>query len=345
MENTRTIKTMLLLEEMKSKSFVLRDKDLDTAGIESLTFHTILSVVGRGQDSPEDYSFFLDSESMKAAVQLLTDRSIYLTYRIYCEKDHSITIIIRPASDPSPNSSQCPSAPESLRQRRKVSGKKNLQNVFVRSTVKTDTRNLDAETLSPIMDFPETERVVLDLGNGQYETFSVSYLLGWIMAEAEKGTPLHNIVVTSITLKGRPSDVKLSKDVWTRSLLRGPHKGKFLQIWGTYSETSVGRTDALDSLVSEFDYFSNNAKVFIRDLKLFGTKPESRTRPLSTHHRLFLGEPYFSNTLVGKILTLPLQPSTLQGHLDNLMKKKAERGQSDDAPIMTWPQFFFAPFP
>ena len=28
------------------------------------------------------------------------------------------------------------------------------------------------------MAFPEAERVVLDIGNGRYETFSVSYLLG-----------------------------------------------------------------------------------------------------------------------------------------------------------------------
>ncbi|GAB1206030.1 hypothetical protein APSETT445_004711 [Aspergillus pseudonomiae] len=76
------------------------------------------------------------------------------------------------------------------------------------------------------------------------------------MAGAGKGTSLQDIVVTSITLKGRPSDVRLTKDVWTRSLLHGPHKGKFLQIWGTYSETSVGRTDALDSLLSGFGYFN-----------------------------------------------------------------------------------------
>ena len=115
MENGKTIKTMFLLEEMKSKDFVLCEKDLDTASIESLTFQTILSALGRGQEIPDEYSFFLNSESMKAAVRLLTDRSIYLTYRIYCEQDHAVTIIIRPASDPSPNSSHCPSAPESLR--------------------------------------------------------------------------------------------------------------------------------------------------------------------------------------------------------------------------------------
>jgi hypothetical protein len=105
--------------------------------------------------------------------------------------------------------------------------------------------------------------VVLDLGRGLFETFSASYLLGripllaslivwlisivvgWIMAEVEKGTPLDNIVVTSITPKGRPSNIKLDKDVWTRSLLRGPTKDQFLGVWNTFSELAVGKSDAL----------------------------------------------------------------------------------------------------
>jgi hypothetical protein len=122
---------------------------------------------------------------------------------------------------------------------------------------------LDAETLLPIRQLPENQKVVLDLGRGRFETFSASYLLGripllaslivwlisivvgWIMAEVEKGTPLDNIVVTSITPKGRPSNIKLDKDVWTRSLLRGPTKDQFLGVWNTFSELAVGKSDAL----------------------------------------------------------------------------------------------------
>lgn len=85
---------------------------------------------------------------------------------------------MHPSDDPSPNSSQRPNAPESLRQRRRISGKHNLQSVFVRPVVQRDTDNLDAETLLPIKELPDSEKIVLDLGQGKYETFSVSYLLG-----------------------------------------------------------------------------------------------------------------------------------------------------------------------
>ncbi|OJJ69879.1 hypothetical protein ASPBRDRAFT_66942 [Aspergillus brasiliensis CBS 101740] len=323
-------KWMFLLEEMGKKEFVLSDQELDARGVQELSFSRILALVGRRQSVADEYSFFMFSDSMKAAVQMLTDRSIFLTYTIYCEHDTAITIIVRPISDPSLNSSQCPSAPESLRQRRKVSGRKDLQNVFVRPVTRIDTRSLDAETLSPISALPDSEKMTLDLGQGRYETFSVSYLIGWIMAEAEKGTPLHNIVVTSFTPKGRPSNLVLDRDTWTRSLLRGPNKNQFFDIWTKYSESAVRRTDALDKLHRDYDYFDKNAKVFIRDLKLFGSKPDSRTRLLGTRHRYFLGEPYFSSALVGLILVLPLQTTTVQGHLDDLIKKKATRGQEEE---------------
>ncbi|RAK95624.1 uncharacterized protein BO80DRAFT_321789, partial [Aspergillus ibericus CBS 121593] len=212
---------MFLLEEMDKKDFNLHHEELDTRGVEGLSFAKILAFVGRPHTNPEDFIFFIFSDSMKAAVQLLTDRSILLTYRMYCEYDSAITIIVRPVSNPSPNSSQCPSAPESLRQRRKVSGKRDLQSVFVRPVTQSDTKNLDAETLTPIR---------------------------WIMAEAEKGTLLHDIIVTSITPKGRPSNIRLDKDIWTKSLLRGPGKAQFLEIWTKYSESAMLRTDALEKL-------------------------------------------------------------------------------------------------
>ena len=37
---------------------------------------------------------------MKDAVQLLTDRSIFVTYRLYLEDYSVVTLIIRPADDP-----------------------------------------------------------------------------------------------------------------------------------------------------------------------------------------------------------------------------------------------------
>lgn len=48
--------------------------------------------------------------------------------------------------------------------------------------------------LESLMYFTETEKV-LDLGRGCYKTFTGSYLSGWIVTEAEKDTPLDEIVV------------------------------------------------------------------------------------------------------------------------------------------------------
>jgi hypothetical protein len=64
--------------------------------------------------------------------------------------------------------------------------------------------------------------------------YLVTVTLGWIMAEAERGTVLDDITVTSIATKGRPTNVKLNKDIWARSLLRGPTKSDFYR-FGTYS--------------------------------------------------------------------------------------------------------------
>ncbi|KAF4225527.1 hypothetical protein CNMCM6457_008154 [Aspergillus fumigatiaffinis] len=321
---------MILYEETSKPDFALEKKTFDEIATVGFSLRSMLSYIGRGDKSPNDYNFFIFSDSMKAAVQLLNDKSVFVTYRLYCEDDDVVTIIVRPAADPSPNSSQCPSAPESLRQRRKLSGKHNLQNVFVRPVVPKETKNLDAETLLPISQLPENQKVVLDLGRGRFETFSASYLLGWIMAEVEKGTPLDNVVVTSITPKGRPSNIKLDKDVWTRSLLRGPTKDQFLGVWNTFSELAVGKSDALNAITESFPYFLNNARIFIQDLKFFGSKPEARARLLGTNHVFFLGLPYFSTAAVDKVLSLPMPPSTLQGHLNDLVQKKAERGQEQE---------------
>lgn len=150
------------------------------------------------------------------------------------------------------------------------------------------------------------------------------------MAEVEKGTALDEIIITSITPKGRPTSVKLDKDIWMRSLLRGPTKGQFLEIWNAFSERAVARSDALRALSANFPYFDNNARLFVQDLKFFGSKSDARSRLLSTNHRFFLGEPYFSSAAVEKILALPVEPSTLHGQLDNLMHIKAERGQEEE---------------
>lgn len=167
-----------LFEGMFKADYVQTSKTFDEVITAGVSFHSVLSFVGKGDENPGVYNFFIFGESMKAAVQLLTDKSIFVTYRLYCEDDEVVTIIVRPAEDPSPNSSQCPSAPSSLRERRKISGKRSLQNVTLRSMSQSQSQNLDAETLLPISELPASEKIGLDLGQGRVETFSVSYLLG-----------------------------------------------------------------------------------------------------------------------------------------------------------------------
>lgn len=53
---------------------------------------------------------------------------------------------------------------------------------------------------------------------------------GWITAEIEAGKLIDDVVVTSITPRGRPVHTRLDHDVWTKSLLRGPWKNEFLPI-------------------------------------------------------------------------------------------------------------------
>lgn len=113
-----------------------------TAGV---SFNSALNFVGKGEPDPGDYNFFLFCESMKAVVlQLLTDKSIFVTYRFHCEDNNVVTIIIRPADDPFANFSQCPSAPSSQRERRIISGNRSLQKVVtLRPMPQSKTQNLD----------------------------------------------------------------------------------------------------------------------------------------------------------------------------------------------------------
>lgn len=150
------------------------------------------------------------------------------------------------------------------------------------------------------------------------------------MAEVDRGTPLHSIVVTSLTPNGRPVNVKLDKAIGMKTLLRNTSEDRFREIWNQLSEETVVRTDALETLYGDYPFFRTNSRIFIQDLKRFGSKNDSQSRLLSTNHRFFLGEPYFSSEVVDLILALPLQPGTLTNHLDNLMDRKAERGQSEE---------------
>lgn len=61
--------------------------------------------LSNNQGSTKDHSFWIASESMAAAVQLLSDDSIVAMYNLYCKNDATVQIIIRASDDPSPNAS------------------------------------------------------------------------------------------------------------------------------------------------------------------------------------------------------------------------------------------------
>lgn len=145
-----------------------------------ISFEDCMEIAGI-QGNISDYSFWIHSNAMKAAVQLLSNESIMVTWGLYCRSDAIVTIHIRKKSDPSPNTSRAASHSASLAERRKISGPRvNVSEVLLRPPLRHVSTDLDAMTLEPIKDLGEDEKVILNLGGGKVETFSKGYLLGEI---------------------------------------------------------------------------------------------------------------------------------------------------------------------
>lgn len=196
-----------------------------------------------GVDANVDkHTFWIHSNSMKAAVQLLSDKSIEVTWSLYCQSDDVVTIHIRTAKDPSPNTSKASSHNNSLAERRHVSGqRRKVSEIFIRTPLDHITSGLDAATLEPIRDLDDNDKVTLNIGGGKSETFSKDYLLGkkcsgfyfmcktnlilgWITAQDTAGKAVSNITVSTMTQNRRPKEIVLTDDIWHTSLLRGPWK-------------------------------------------------------------------------------------------------------------------------
>ena len=62
---------------------------------------------------PDDYCFWIYSQSMPRAVRVLNSKGLIGTYEAYCQKDHIVQIFIRDAGDPSPWTSRATSYEES----------------------------------------------------------------------------------------------------------------------------------------------------------------------------------------------------------------------------------------
>ncbi|CZT07517.1 uncharacterized protein RCO7_09770 [Rhynchosporium graminicola] len=177
---------------------------------QGLTLQKALTT-SRAPGQVSDQNFWIHSNSMSAAVQLLTDQSIKVTWELYCKKDAVVTIHIRPNKDPSPNASRASSHQQSLADRRKQSGRRAVSEIFVRPPLSQITSALDTLSLGPINKLDSSDKVTLDLGGGKSETFSKEYLLGWITSEImTAGKDAAGIKVTSLTKNRRPVEVTLN---------------------------------------------------------------------------------------------------------------------------------------
>ena len=131
----------------------------------------------------DDYAFYIHSNSMAAAVRLLSDKAIIATCNLYCQADPIVTITVRGKNDPSPNSSQAPSHKSSLEERRKTSKTRGLllPELSIQPKVSHVTGGADAVTLEPILH--EDTMVSIRVGDA-FETFTMDYLLGTYSAHS-----------------------------------------------------------------------------------------------------------------------------------------------------------------
>jgi hypothetical protein len=174
-------------ESAEDSKYDQRSKLLSEVRRKNPNFSDILSLL-RLKGKPEDYNFWIHSPSMNAAVQLLKDTAINVIWTLYCRDDPTVTIIVRPASDHSPNASRAPSAKSSLAERQKVSGRRSVSEVFTRLDPRHVSQHFDPVTQEPLKDLAESDKVQIDFGGGKYENFSKDYLIGMSFHFCFRGT-------------------------------------------------------------------------------------------------------------------------------------------------------------
>lgn len=171
----------LIFESVISDQYFLAHKTHTNFISSNPRLKSILSLI-HVQGDEKDFSFWLHSGSMPAAVQLLSDESILTTWELYCQADQVITIYVRERKDPSPNASRAVSHALSLEQRRKVSQAEPAE-IELRTPLRHNTcQSSDVLSRDPVRRLPTNDQVVLDLGRGKTETFSKDYLRGIIFS-------------------------------------------------------------------------------------------------------------------------------------------------------------------
>ncbi|KAH8898600.1 hypothetical protein GQ53DRAFT_816835 [Thozetella sp. PMI_491] len=284
-----------LLETVRDDAFVQRHMEYHDILKLDMSLEKCLNMVG--MTNPDQYTFWIHTGSMAAAVQLLSDARIIATYNLYCTDDPVVVVTMRVKQDPSPNSSRAPSYGKSLAQRRKISGPRGLisTELFVQPA-------LSSQKVSDSIDVCSMEPVAAEdaaLGS------MASHLphLGWIDARLADSKALTEILVEFWGSDGVKREFVLSADIWQTSLLRGPWKSTFAPV--------------------ENPLFWQQCQNFVRDLRSFGSDNGARNRIEGTGHQFYIGNPYFDERTRDKLLAVPTRQGTLLDTLKALEKKRA----------------------
>ncbi|RYP64671.1 hypothetical protein DL769_006579 [Monosporascus sp. CRB-8-3] len=323
-----------LREEMTIAQFTQAVLTLDDVRKRDVTLEYCLKATGT-MGTVDDYAFYIHSASMAAAVRLLTDNSIIAMYNLYCRNDPVVTITIRKATDPSPNTSLSVSHQNSLAERRKVSAQRGLlvPELFIQPRVRHVSGCSDISTGEAISD--EENMVTLRIGE-EFATFTKEYLLGWIGAQLADLRSLTDIRVQYCTSDGMMGEVQLTDDVWQHSLLRGPWKSTFAPIWDDYIRLQCERETMLEKMTTEFPEFYQKCQNFVHDLRTFGANKGAQARPAVTHE-FYIGSPYFNDSMRAQLLSLPVSKmGTLEQVLRDLAMKRQNSticASHDLAPI------------
>jgi hypothetical protein len=146
--------------------------------------------------------------------------------------------------------------------------------------------------------------------------------ISWIDSQLNDSKPLTDIVVETFGQYGVMEKVRLTAEIWQRSLIRGPWRGAFLPLWNEYNRVRNAREAILSSLSSEVTGFTQACQNFIHDLRTFGGDKGSRQRLEGTGHEFYLGSPYFSTSTREKLLKIPTKKGTLETDLRALSDKR-----------------------
>ncbi|KAH0443815.1 hypothetical protein CcaCcLH18_00641 [Colletotrichum camelliae] len=166
-----------LSESMTQSSWSQGIYTMDEIKTQDMSLDLCLKL-SKNKGSTKNHSFWIASESMAAAVQLLSDESIVAMYNLYCKNDATVQIIIRTSDDPSPNASRTPSHAASLASRRALSASKKgatVPELFLQPAIRHSSGSTDLRTMEKIGDEDDMISFVVD---GEVLTFTKDYLLG-----------------------------------------------------------------------------------------------------------------------------------------------------------------------